>query len=358
MNDLNYNVTFREKDKGWQCIVSYKEKSGKWKQKSKQGFKTKKEAKAYSNIILKELEGKQELNSDMEGITLKNYIDMFLEHMSLYKEKNTIDTYKYSLNKLSGLYNKELSKITTLDLQCIFDDLVKQGMKTSSITMIKSKISYVFNVAINQYNIIDKNPVLKVVIKSKDKSDEKKALTLRELNDLIDKTKNIKYKLFIALGGLCGFRRGEIVGLTWDNVDFSNNTIEINKQWKKLKTGWGLGDCKTSNSYRTVPFNNTVRKLLIEYKKIYPTNIDNRIFDFMNIDNLSTSIYRCIKKAGYDVTVHELRHTFATILIQNNVDFKTAAKLLGHDIDQTMKTYSHVNDEMLEKAKNIIQTVF
>ena len=50
MNDLNYNITFREKDKGWQCIVSYKEKSGKWKQKSKQGFKTKKEAKAYSKI--------------------------------------------------------------------------------------------------------------------------------------------------------------------------------------------------------------------------------------------------------------------------------------------------------------------
>ena len=46
MSDLNYNLTFREKDKGWQCIVSYKEKSGKWKQKSKQGFKTKREAKA------------------------------------------------------------------------------------------------------------------------------------------------------------------------------------------------------------------------------------------------------------------------------------------------------------------------
>ena len=45
MNDLNYNLTFREKDKGWQCIVSYKDKLGKWKQKSKQGFKTKKEAK-------------------------------------------------------------------------------------------------------------------------------------------------------------------------------------------------------------------------------------------------------------------------------------------------------------------------
>ena len=76
------------------------------------------------------------------------------------------------------------------------------------------------------------------------------------------------------------------------------------------------------------------------------------------MDNLSTSVYNCIRKAGYDVTVHELRHTFATILIQNNVDFKTAAKLLGHDVEQTMNTYSHVNDEMLERAKNVIQKFF
>ena len=69
MNDLNYNLTFREKDKGWQCIVSYKEKLGKWKQKSKQGFKTKKEAKVYSNVIIKELEGKQEINSELGEIT-------------------------------------------------------------------------------------------------------------------------------------------------------------------------------------------------------------------------------------------------------------------------------------------------
>ena len=54
MNNLNYNVNYRIKDKGWQCIVSYKDKLGKGKQKSKQGFKTKKESKAYYNIIIKE----------------------------------------------------------------------------------------------------------------------------------------------------------------------------------------------------------------------------------------------------------------------------------------------------------------
>ena len=145
MNDLNYNITFREKDKGWQCIVSYKEKSGKWKQKSKQGFKTKREAKAYSNVIIKDLEKRQGLNKDMEGITLKEFINLFIKHISLYKEKYTINTYTYALSKLDSLYDKEMTKISTLDLQKVFDDLVKQNIKISSIKMIKTRLNYFFN---------------------------------------------------------------------------------------------------------------------------------------------------------------------------------------------------------------------
>lgn len=358
MSDLNYNITFREKDKGWQCIVSYKEKSGKWKQKSKQGFKTKREAKAYSNVIIKDLEKRQGLNKDMEGITLKEFINLFIKHISLYKEKYTINTYTYALSKLDSLYDKEMTKISTLDLQKVFDDLVKQNIKISSIKMIKTRLNYFFNTAIKQYSILKDNPINNVTISSNGRKEEKNALTLTELNNLITKIDDLRFKLFIALGGLCGLRRGEIAGLTWNNINFNNNTLEIDKQWKKTNTGWGLGKCKTLNSYRIVPFNHTVRELLIEYKKTYPVNIDNRIFNFKNLESLSITIVRIIRKEGYNITIHELRHTFATILIQNGVDFKTAAALLGHDVEQTMKIYSHVNDEMLEKAKNIIQNIF
>ena len=65
-----------------------------------------------------------------------------------------------------------------------------------------------------------------------------------------------------------------------------------------------------------------------------------------------------MKRQGYNITLHELRHTYATMLISNGVDFKTAALLLGHDVEQTMKTYSHVNEDMLNKASNIIKNIF
>ena len=359
MSDLNYNITFREKDKGWQCIVSYKEKSGKWKQKSKQGFKTKKEAKAYSNVIIKELESKQGLNKDMEGITLKEYSNIFIDHISLYKTVSTIQLYKYTFDKFKSLYNKDITKITTMDLQITIDELVKSGLSYNTMKGIKSRLSYIFKVAINQYNIINKNPASKLVITNIEKAKNKKALNKNELMELINNTDNLKYKLCLSIAGMCGLRRGEILGLTWDNIDFKKNTLTINKQWKKINTGWGFGKCKTLNSYRTIPISTFIKELFIEYRKASNiSNIDNRIFDWVNPDDLSTYISSYLKRQGYNITLHELRHTYATMLISNGVDFKTAALLLGHDVEQTMKTYSHVNEDMLNKASNIIKNIF
>ena len=167
MNDLNYNVTFREKDKGWQCIVSYKDKLGKWKQKSKQGFKTKKEAKAYSNVIIKELEGKQELNADMQGITFKEFTNMFLEHISLYKATSTIDLYKYSFNKFKAIERKEMSKITVIDIQSCIDALVREGYSYNTVRKVKTVINTLFISAKYKYNIVSKNIVENVSIKKR-----------------------------------------------------------------------------------------------------------------------------------------------------------------------------------------------
>nr|WP_033051155.1 tyrosine-type recombinase/integrase [Clostridium botulinum] len=58
------------------------------------------------------------------------------------------------------------------------------------------------------------------------------------------------------------------------------------------------------------------------------------------------------------ISLHELRHTYATLLISSGIDFKTVAKILGHDVEQTMRIYSHVNDDMMKKATNIIENIF
>ncbi len=80
-------------------------------------------------------------------------------------------------------------------------------------------------------------------------------------------------------------RLGELLGITWDNVDFKNNTITVNKQWKKIEKGvWGFGDVKSKNSNRTIPVSNIVIKELMNHRNVI--NINNRVLNFRSTNSV------------------------------------------------------------------------
>jgi len=154
-------------------------------------------------------------------------------------------------------------------------------------------------------------------------------------------------------------RIGEICGLTWKDIDFANKSIDVNKQWIKDKKGiWGFGELKSSNSYRVVPMPQIVCKELQNLRSYSPIDINGRILRVKNTTSFSANLIAYYKKNGFDISVHELRHTYATNLIANGIDFKTAAKFLGDDVKETLGTYSHVNDDMIKIATNIIEKIF
>lgn len=363
---MEYNITYRQKDKGWQVIISYKD-NGKWKQKSKQGFKTKKDAKPIAEKMIIELKEQIENNLDMnlEKITLKDFIDMYLEHMSLYRTLRTIQVYKTSLKAFETLYELEMSKITTTDIQKCIDNLTRNNLKEITIKNYLTKLSTIFNSAVNDYNILVNSPIKKIIIKKDKKNNEKKALTDSEFNNLLNTFNNSIYKNYvpvILLAGTCGLRIGEILGLTWSDVNFKEKTITINKQWKVIQLNpykkFGFGDLKSKNSNRIIPVPDITIRALKELKNNSTINYLGRIIKNNSTDGIDSFLNKKFKELGFNITIHELRHTYATKLISNGIDFKTAAKLLGHDIEQTMKTYSHVNDSMLKKATDTIRNIF
>ena len=165
------------------------------------------------------------------------------------------------------------------------------------------------------------------------------------------------YLCVIALG--TGLRLGELLGLTWDNIDFRNKEIHVIRQWKLLPDGTeGLGAVKKKNSKRTVPVAKSTLDELKEYKKIFNViSIDNRVFP-ISLGRERASFYAISKRVGFAVKLHNLRHTYATNLIANGIDFKTAAAILGHDVKMTMEVYSHVTDDMMKKAAEKIEKYF
>ncbi|MBM7869342.1 integrase [Clostridium pascui] len=357
---MDYNVTWRKKDKGWQCIISYKDSTGKWKQKSKQGFKTQKDGKPYIDKTVKELEStvKNNININDNEKTFEEVTKMYLEHSILYKEYNTVESYKNTFSKFSNLNDEKIKDIKKYDVQKVVDCFIKEGLKFSTIETYLRRLNVFFKYVRDDLNLIVELPTTNIKIpKDKDKVD-KKALNKKDLKILLRSLKGSKFYIVAFIAANTGMRLGEILGLTWSDLDEINLTLDVNKQWKISKENKksSFGDLKGKNSYRIIPISNNTLKELKNYRKNYPTDIYNRIAPF-NVASIDKYLNPKLRELA-GISIHELRHTYATTLISNGVDFKTAAKLLGHDVKQTMKTYSHVNDDMMKKATSIIENVF
>ncbi|MBO0555321.1 site-specific integrase [Clostridium botulinum] len=360
---MDYNITWRKKDKGWQFIISYKI-NGKWKQKSKQGFKTQKEAKPVMENMLddleNEIENQKHLNVEYTGITLKKFSEIYLEHETLYREQNTIEMKEYSLKKIEILEDMLLKDISNLDIQKCVDTMIKEDLSKQTIKNYLSMLKAMFNSAIDQFNIITSNPVTNIKLPEDKGLKEKKALTQAEFKNLLDSINDTRLNLITLLAGSCGLRIGEILGLKWSDIDEINLTISIKRQLKKIKKQkkYGLGSLKNKNAYRVVPLSDNVYNELKNFKNTNPINFNDRLFNFTNTASMASRLSELYFKKGYNISVHELRHTYATTLIANGVDFKTVAKLMGHSVEQTIRTYSHVTDEMMKKATQTIRSIF
>ena len=353
----------------------------KWKTKSKQGYDLNKAGKELAQVemdaAVTELKrvSKNEISQDMIGITFGQFKGKYLKHMSLYREAKTVASFRTVLNHFVTLNTIEISKVSLSDIQEVMDNMSRIGLSSTSIHEYLGKLNTFFRSAMDDHNLITSLPTKNIKIAKVKKHTEKRALTKQEADKLLDDIVENKYYLVALIALKCGLRLGEILGLTWDNIDIKNAVIKVNQQWKLItEKEYGLGSLKNKNSNREVPIPLRVLPTLKSQKDIdcpenstsskvvpmvYNKNIkvNKRVFTFKNTTSVSICLNGMLKRNGHNITIHELRHTYATNLIANGVDFKTAAMLLGHTFEQTMRTYSHVNSDMIKRATSIINDI-
>ncbi|HBF66450.1 MAG TPA: site-specific integrase, partial [Clostridium sp.] len=297
----------------------------------------KKDAKKAAEDRLGEIKKEIELDNKIEpkykGITFGKFADDLINHEKLHMTANTIKSKKTAVNKFSRIRDIALIELKNMDIQKCADGLLKDGLKISTIKTYLTKIKYILDQAVIPYKIIPSNPMQSIklpVMQYSENENDVKILEKDQIAKLFDffKSKKIYEKYYylcsFALG--TGLRRGELLGLTWDNVDFKNNEIHVVRQWKLLDGDKeGFGTLKKKNSKRVVPVSQNTMNELAEYKaKFNVIGIDNRVFPFVS-KSVTRNIAYVSKKIGMDVNIHMLRHTYATNLIANGVDFKTAA---------------------------------
>ena len=154
---MQYSTNVRKKDGGYQYIITYKQ-NGKWKTRSKQGFKKSSEAKDHMVQVIKELEKIVDSGVKSENVTLQDFCEEYKKHMELYKSPATIMTFN-SAYRAYKLPNKELGKITRMDIQKSIDRLIKENkVKLSTIKKYSKTMQTFFNCAKKDYKLIAENP--------------------------------------------------------------------------------------------------------------------------------------------------------------------------------------------------------
>ena len=233
-----------------------------------------------------------------------------------------------------------------------------KGLSPKSIRNMHFFISHALEQAVKE-KLITENPCRNCVLPRREKK-EMKTLPLDDLNAFFAEAKRSGIFELYYTEMATGLRRGELVGIKWSDINFDENSIYIQRQITRVNGVVQESPLKTANAYRQIIVPPEVTAMLREKmerengKSVYAFSAKSG--DAMCPDSMLDMLHRVLKRAGLpQVRFHDLRHTFATLALQNGVDVKTLSGLLGHySAGFTLDTYGHITPAMKQDAANKI----
>ncbi len=277
-----------------------------------------------------------------------------------------------------------IDKITGRHIQQFINDLAlngrnkKNGKPLSRKTVIHhlNFISDVFGYAI-KLSMLNDNPCRNVTVPKGEKK-EKQIYTLEEIAQIFELLDGedvpTKFRVFIKLAVYSGFRRGELLGLEWKDINWESNLISVRRTSNyTVEKGNYTDTTKTKMSQRTLKFPNFVMELLRELKAEQETEAEKAGSKWVNTDRLFTkwdgspmgncTPYSWFRKFCNNNNIrfcdlHSLRHFYASALINEGVDAAAVSGALGHSvISTTTSIYCHVFQQAQAKAGDAIASV-
>jgi len=328
---------------------------------------------AYQNEIT--IAGRLGLGKTDNDILFNDWCQKYLEN---YKLGKVSDATYYSMEKRCEKYiypyfkNVLIKSIKPIHLQSFFDS--KEIVKKSSA--IKEKIKFILNGSFEaalDNDIILRNPIRNLVLPEYKKVIEKYIYSEEEQKIIIDYIKLHDCDKSIAILLKTGLRRGELLALEWNDINFDNLTITINKAIKDTAGKPIVGKPKTKAGNRIIIFDNELKDILLSInrtrsftKERVPVTIESKYV----IPNkygelyLTSNWYKRVYKPLLDeiviqnkdqnmkpLTPHELRHSYGTTLYDRGVDLRTIQKIMGHaTLEITSNLYIHDNIETMRKS--------
>lgn len=406
-------VNVRKRGTGYQYYFEGNRVNGKRTQIVKSGFKTKSEAQKEGMIAYNDyyqtgsvFKPSQMLYSEFLDLWIEKYCKINLKYHTIEAYSNII---KNHIKPRIGFYL--ISQITPLILQNLMNGIyIEKGFSKRFLNNILKVLKGSFKYATDELNYIKNNPAINTKIPKYDTApnDPAHIFTEEEIQMILDRFENnhcVYYAMLTAY--YTGLRVSEVFGLTWDDIDFENKRLTVNKNiLKKNQKGgtkgnhisgnsttvWYFGTCKTQSSYRTIEISDTLVNALKKYKneqeeheknygdsymKHYSKEVKNEFTNkpeikiinacseleialpevkfvfiknngvFEGTDSMKYPFKVIHYELGINCRFHDFRDTHATRLIENGIDVKAVAKRLGHsNIRTTYEIYVRVTDKM------------
>ena len=290
---------------------------------------------------------------------------------------HTRKTYHTMIDRhLTPLHEIELKKLKPMHLQEVLNGMYAKGLSDHSVNDAKIIASAILDFAMDN-DLLFRNVFVHVSVPKRGKA--KRLPITEEQKDLILRTwQGHRMGVAVLVMLFCGLRRGEIIALTWNDVDMDAMTISVTKAATFSCNQADIKCPKTEAGNRIVPFPAQLIPVFREAKlrgSLYVcpaadgsmmsstawTTSWNSYMHYLNIQAGGRDASRSNPKvvAMNRFTAHQLRHTYATMLYDAGVDVKTAQDLLGHaDSTVTMNIYTHLSAQKKEKALNALHQHF
>jgi len=332
-------------------------------------FKTKGEAQAW----LHKMQDQLIQGFDYEGskITIAEYLPGFLESCRVTLRARTVDNYQKTIQKhiIPLIGNMKLQELRLSRIENFYAELIQNGVGVRTVRVVHNILHKALDKAV-RYGLILHNPSHGAALPRYHHS-EMMVLDSNEVSSFLIAAQESSYLALYYLAVTTGMRQGELFGLKWSDLQWNSGSLHIQRQVQYIpRQGWQFLEPKTLAGRRTIKLGeNTLHMLRLHREKqaqrkgvagthwqehdlVFPNSVGNP----RNPSNMRIDFNKTLEKAGLKkVRFHDLRHTAASLLLNNGISPIVVSRMLGHSKPSTtMDIYGHLYHEMQEEAARLM----
>lgn len=300
-----------------------------------------------------------------DNIRFGDYLDRFLKDVAAPTLKpKTADSYRWLIERhiKPNLGHIVLTKLRPDHLQSLYSQKLEEGLSKRTVQHMHAVIRRSLNLAM-KWDLIFRNPASLVTAPTPDKKPPK-TLSKSQAKTFLESVKEHRWYPIYVLAITTGMRQGEILGLRWEDVDLESGKLSVNRTVQNLRGQIIEGTPKTAGSRRTIALPGYTLDTLREHNRargekeglLFSTSSGRAV----SPRNVLRHFHRALEKAELPkIRFHDMRHTAATLLLQENVHPKIVQEMLGHStISLTPDTYSHILPNIQQEAAEKMDKLF